>query len=66
MKHHTVPENLLKLAARALRFQARETYRASAVHDSEEWKAADELEAIAKQPAAKPHVARTHRPAHNI
>jgi hypothetical protein len=66
MKYHTVPENLLKLAVEALRFQATEIYKPGVKHITEEWQAADALEQIMKNPAAQPHVAKTHRPAHNI
>lgn len=69
MRQHTVPENLLKQAVNALRAQAHyhAGYNPYVVEEkTSEYKAADELEAIMKHPAAKPHVARTHRPAHNI
>lgn len=66
MRHHTAPENLLKLAVDALRFQAMELHRASAVPHTPEWKAADELEALIKHPTVHLHIARTHRPTHNI
>lgn len=65
MRQHTVPENLLLQAIAALRERAAERYPGSPAV-AYEWRTADELEAIMKHPVAKPHVARTHRPAHNI